>query len=94
MCLFVLCIVQKVERRACTTFSMSWPRLEGVVSPLRQRLASGKETPKLVLVRAFHLSVSRTGSGDGCLFFLEPRASDLTAIKFNEKGVELRVPFH
>ena len=26
---------------------------------------------------AFHLSVSRTGTGDGCLFFLEPQASDL-----------------
>ena len=26
----------------------------------------------MVLVRAFHLLVSRTGTGDGCLFLLEP----------------------
>ena len=46
-----------------------------------QRRASGKETPKLVLVLAFHLSVRRTGTGDGCLFLLEPRASDLKPTK-------------
>ena len=38
--------------------------------------ASGKETPKLVLVLAFPLLVSRTSTGDGSLFPLEPRASD------------------
>ena len=37
--------------------------------------ACGKETPQLCLVRPFHLSVCRTGTGDGW-FLLEPRASD------------------
>ena len=36
----------------------------------------GKEMPKLVSALAFHLSVSPTVTGVGCLFLLEPRASD------------------
>ena len=35
------------------------------------------------LVRAFHLLVSRTSTGDGCLFLLEPRAFDLKPMKIN-----------
>ena len=30
--------------------------------------ARAKETPKLFLVRAFHLLVSRVGAGDVCIF--------------------------
>ena len=43
--------------------------------------ACGKETPKLFLVRAFLWLVSRRSTGDGCLFLLEPRASDSKPIK-------------
>ena len=41
--------------------------------PLLRRRASEKKSPKIVLVFAFLLLVSRTGTGDGCLFLLEPR---------------------
>ena len=34
-----------------------------------------------MLVRVFHLIVTRTGTGDGCLFLLEPRAVDSKALK-------------
>ena len=40
-----------------------------------------KEMPKLVLALAFHLSDSQTGTGDGCMFLLEPRASDYKHMK-------------
>ena len=46
----------------------------------------GKETPKLVLVRAFRLQDSRTGTGDGCLFLLEPRASGSKPTRKNGSG--------
>ena len=42
--------------------------------------ARGEETPKLFMVRALHLLVSLTGTGDGC-FLLEPRS-------FDSKGFE------
>ena len=32
-CLFVLCIVQEVDRSVHHLLNESWPRLEGVVSP-------------------------------------------------------------
>ena len=62
----------------------SWPRLEGVVSPFFSGKLEGKETPKLVLVRAFHLLVCRTGTGDGCMFLLELRASESKPRKMSE----------
>ena len=44
----------------------SWPRLEGVVSPFFSGELMGRRQRKLVLVRAFHLLVCRTSTGDGC----------------------------
>ena len=67
---------QKVGRRVVYHLpKVRCLRLVGRFSLLRRR-ASGKETPKLVLVLAFPLLVSRTCTGDGCLFPLEPLASD------------------
>ena len=41
----------------------------------------------LGLLFSFLLTVSRTGTGDGCLFVLEPRASDSKHIKNKTKPV-------
>ena len=62
----------------------SWPRLEGVVSLFCSGGASGKETPELVLVLAFHLLLSRTGTGDFFCFFLRHEASGFKAF-FKQK---------
>ena len=63
---------------------MSEGRKEGCAPPFERDLATagrsgppffgeplGREMPKLVLARAFHLPDSRTRTGDGCLFLLE-----------------------
>ena len=44
------------------------------------------ETPKLFMVRAFHLLVSLTGTGDGC-FLLEPRSFDSKSLWKSTDGV-------
>ena len=44
------------------------------------------ETPKLFMVRAFHLLVSLTGTGDGC-FLLEPRSFDSKSLWKATDGV-------
>ena len=53
----------------------SWPQLEGVVSPLLQQCASGKETPNFVLVLA---------SGDGCQNKLNKTEPEQTATQCNQ----------
>ena len=42
---------------------------------------SWKEMPKLRFGLLLSFESSRTGTGDGCLFLLEPRAFDLKPIK-------------
>ena len=57
-------------------------RLEGVVS-LRFDCepSCGRRCRSFALAFSFPLTESRTGTGDGCLFLLEPRASDPKHIK-------------
>ena len=43
------------------------------------------------MVLAFHLFVSRTSTGDGCLFLLEPRASDVKPTKIKKKRQVVKV---
>ena len=74
VCLLVLCKVQEVERRPYHISGAFGQQSEGWFSWLSM-CARGKETPKLFMVRAFHLLVSLTGTGDGC-FLLEPRSFD------------------
>ena len=80
-----LCIVQNVERRPYHLSEALWRQTEGWFSWLSM-CARGKETPKLFLVRAFHLLVSRTGTGDGC-FLLEPQGSDSKSLWKSKDGV-------
>ena len=58
--------------------------LEGVVLPFFGGEPLGRKCRQLVLVLTFRLLDSRTGTGDGCLFLLEPRASDSKASKIWE----------
>ena len=51
----------------------SWPRLEGVVSHY-SKVSWCEGNTKFCYGACLSLLVSRTSTGDGCLFFLEPRA--------------------
>ena len=81
-CVLVLCKVQEVERRPYHLSEALWQQSEGWFSCLSM-CERGEETPKLFLVRAFHLLVILTGTGDG-FFLLEPRSFDSKAFE-NQK---------
>ena len=62
---------------ACTTFGMRVGHGWKEWFPFSSAVGLWGEAPNFVLVLAFCLSVSRTSTGDGSLFLLGPRSSDL-----------------
>ena len=83
LCASLFCVkFRRSKRRPYHISEALWQQSEGWFSWLSM-CARGKETPKLFMVRAFHLLVSVTGTGDGCLL-LEPRSFDSKAFE-NQK---------
>ena len=84
---FCLCIVQKVGRRFDATFRKrdGHSREEGFPDFRCEQVGRESRGP---LWFSFPLTGCRTSTCDGCLFLLEPRASDLKHI---EKTIDVRM---